>query len=212
MSTFRREKTVCAVCGKEHEFMKIMSTNSMGYMDLDTRPPEMQRSTICYQIQLCDRCYYANTSIDYLVPGFTKDVLESEGYLAVARDVAIPSTAKAFLLAAILYENARDYRSAGSLYLKAAWIFDDCRDAERARSARLESYKMLLRSHRKDVDTSVMSVDILRRAGEFSTAKEIAEKLLETKINDFLADILKFQIKLAEAEDSKCHTVGEVVE
>jgi hypothetical protein len=56
MTTLYREKSRCAVCGIATEYTSIGSTNAFGSPDLDTRPPEMQRSTIFAWVQRCPEC------------------------------------------------------------------------------------------------------------------------------------------------------------
>ena len=45
MTTIFGEEVTCAVCGSKQTVQEIGSTNTFGAMDLDTRPPEMQRSS-----------------------------------------------------------------------------------------------------------------------------------------------------------------------
>jgi hypothetical protein len=46
----------CHVCGKASPQFGIGSTNAYGYADLDSRPPEMRRSTIGYWVHRCPVC------------------------------------------------------------------------------------------------------------------------------------------------------------
>ena len=47
MTTVFPQTVRCSVCGAENEMMVVASTNTFGgTMDLDTRPPEMKRSTM----------------------------------------------------------------------------------------------------------------------------------------------------------------------
>ncbi|MCR5143090.1 MAG: hypothetical protein K6C68_11315 [Ruminococcus sp.] len=48
MSTVIKEDMKCTCCGKKFGVASLESTNRFGYMDLDTRPPEMMRSTMMY--------------------------------------------------------------------------------------------------------------------------------------------------------------------
>lgn len=53
MTTMYEEDFESYVCGTKSNHMAIGSTNSFGSPDLDTRPPEMARSTIYQFIQRC---------------------------------------------------------------------------------------------------------------------------------------------------------------
>ncbi len=44
MTTIYNKKITCCLCNKESEYRGIGSTNAFGSPDLDTRPPQMQRS------------------------------------------------------------------------------------------------------------------------------------------------------------------------
>ena len=57
MTTIRDQTIECPVCGREVSIYLLMSTNAMGYADLDLRPPEMQRSTM---YQTTTMCYCGN--------------------------------------------------------------------------------------------------------------------------------------------------------
>ena len=46
MTTLVTEERKCVLCGKTNKHEIWISTNGFGAADLDTRPPEMMRSTI----------------------------------------------------------------------------------------------------------------------------------------------------------------------
>jgi hypothetical protein len=46
VTTIFEEEVTCAVCGSEQTVQEMGSTSSFGPMDLDTRPPPMQRGTM----------------------------------------------------------------------------------------------------------------------------------------------------------------------
>ena len=212
MSTFFKANRKCAICGKEHTFTVVGSTNAMGYMDLDTRPPEMKRSTLPYEIQLCDDCFYANYDIEEKIPEFDKKILNASNYLAVAKDESINKTARAFILAAYTYQVVGSVLKAGIYYLNASWIFDDIKDEARAVRTRVRALKLLSEHVEKtaDVNIAVLTVDLQRRIGDFDGAVETAEQLIEYGVEEFLEKILRLQIKLCYDNDKSFHNVGEV--
>jgi hypothetical protein len=50
------DDVVCAVCGNKSVTDGLMSTNTIGPPDLDMRPAEMQRSTMGYWVDNCEKC------------------------------------------------------------------------------------------------------------------------------------------------------------
>ena len=79
MSTMRPMDVTCRVCKKKSEQIILTSTNSFGSPDLDLRPPEMQRSTMCFWVQRCPSCGYVASSIDDSTNA-TRDYLNSDDY------------------------------------------------------------------------------------------------------------------------------------
>lgn len=63
MTTTVPHHSVCGVCGGISEQTGLQSTNAFGSPDLDLRPPEMERSTMCYWVQTCPQCGYCASDI-----------------------------------------------------------------------------------------------------------------------------------------------------
>jgi len=210
-TTFEVEKE-CAVCGHTQTHEEVMSTNTFGYMDLDTRPAEMQRSTMRHWIQMCKKCGYSNTDVDKLMPGIGPEDIRSEEYKAIVNDNRINEVAKAFLLAGHLYSKVNEFKEAGFSYMHAAWAFDDKGKSSRAKQARdkaIENMNKCLEGS-ADVDISILTVDLYRRSGRFTEAEETAGRLIADGAKDFVKELLEFQIKLSRNKDDKRYTVGAV--
>ena len=212
MTTIRGTTKKCAVCGHEQSFTEIMSTNRFGYMDLDTRPPEMERSTIRYAVQLCEECAYSSRDISKMIDGITSEDVEAEDYRAIADDTKTDKLAKAFLLAGHLYAAAEHRRSAGISYLNAAWVFDDLKEKDNAKQARARAIENIAAytEGSEDIGLRTMLVDMHRRNGEFEEAERIARQLIAQGAEDLIAEVLELQIKLCAGKDDRCHTVEEV--
>src|SRR5690349_6640199 len=58
MTTIIPQTITCSFCHTPSEQNLIGSTNSFGAPDLDTRPPEMMRSTMPLWVQECPHCGY----------------------------------------------------------------------------------------------------------------------------------------------------------
>ncbi|MHB1354681.1 MAG: hypothetical protein ACYCZF_01750 [Anaerolineae bacterium] len=56
---FLTDSTVaCRLCGRPNSFITASYSTSLGWPDLDTRPPETTRSNLPYWIQRCPSCGY----------------------------------------------------------------------------------------------------------------------------------------------------------
>jgi len=60
MTTMYEQNVDCFFCGTSSQHGSISSSNTLGSSDLDTRPAEMKRSTICYWVQRCPSCGYCD--------------------------------------------------------------------------------------------------------------------------------------------------------
>ena len=125
MSTAARVTRKCSVCGKESEHRVLMSSNTFGGgPDLDTRPAEMMRSTMCYWVQECPHCGYISEDIsDETSVG--KEYLDSEEYIK-CNNLKLPTDLAnkfyKYYLLNIKDENPKDAFLAA---LHTAWICDD---------------------------------------------------------------------------------------
>ncbi len=63
MTRIFEQEVECCVCQEKSKHMIIGSTNSFGSPDLDTRPPEMKRSTLSLWIQRCPSCGYSSPDL-----------------------------------------------------------------------------------------------------------------------------------------------------
>ena len=212
MSRIVKVKKKCAVCGEEHIFPVVLSTNAIGYMDLDTRAPQMRRSCLPYEIQRCPKCNYSNSDLEVLIPGFHRDILQMPAYQTVVNDLQIDSIAKSFLLAGYLYAKTSSYKEAGMCFLKAAWLFDDLSQNNYAIRARKKAIEYLGEYVNKaeDLHLTVLIVDLYRRTDDFDNAKDLAKELTDYGVEEFLNKILQFEIQLCDARDDLCHNVEEI--
>jgi len=83
-------------CAEKSFHMGIGSTNSFGAPDLDTRPPEMQRSTIYHWTQRCPSCGYCAADILKDTENIRELVQKTE-YRNIVKNNEISETGASFL-------------------------------------------------------------------------------------------------------------------
>lgn len=208
----------CAVCGETSEHREIMSTSASGSPDLDTRPPQMERSTIYYWIQHCPTCHYCSTNISEC-DSRTRELVKSAEYQSVAQSSGIPINAAAFMAVSYINEQMGKLTEAAWRAIHAAWICDDRSFAESAKSCRIQAIELIERASKNDrvlsCDTGtndITMIDLLRRTGQFEKALESVEKAKTENSEDIILRILRFQETLIEQRDMQAHTVDEAVE
>ena len=220
MTTIFEEEVTCAICGHEQKVSELGSTSSFGPMDLDTRPPELQRSTIEMWVHECRVCGFVSGELAESRPTDVGTVATS-GYRAALVSRDRHHSANRFVCRSMLDEAAGDLASAGWRRLHAAWVCDDQRDTDAARVLRREAVTFFERARAAGVVviTSVVGgdelllADLWRRSGEFERGVEYCEAgLRHQEITPFVGDLLGFERRLCDAKDARCHTVGEIEE
>jgi hypothetical protein len=89
MTTFASQSVACGNCGHVFNHPTLASTYTFGSPDLDTRPPELQRSTMHAWIQRCPSCGYCSRDVaefDHRL----RPVLESAEYRSQLADLRYP--------------------------------------------------------------------------------------------------------------------------
>lgn len=217
MTTLYENKTRCALCGKTNKFKEIGSTNAFGSSDLDTRPPEMQRSTIFTWIQRCRECGYCASDISESNPE-SGAIVNGAEYRKQQNDQTYPELANSFLCKAILDREAGKYASATWSLVHAAWVCDDAKRPNKAMLCRHKAADMLVTAEnqgqqvaKQNGASTAILVDLLRRSGRTDHARRaIAER--RTRISeDIIIRILDFQLILIEKGDTSCHTIDEAL-
>ena len=142
-----------------------------GSSDLDTRPPEMKRSTMRAWIQRCPSCRYcsrqAATFDDQL-----RLFIDGPAHRSQLADASYPELASTFICAAMLSEAIGRRDDAGWAYLHAAWTLDDANKDDLARSWRGKAADVFLallgEGHtfaQQPGGSEAIVTDCLRRAG-----------------------------------------------
>lgn len=217
MTTEYPEQVKCSVCGAKSIFSILESTNTFGLPDLDTRPAEMQRSTMSDWVQRCPKCGYCASDISSLKNG-AKKVIASIEYKRQLEDPAYPELANSFLCKAMIDHESRDYVAATFALIHAAWSCDDSDQERQATTCREKAADMITiaEEHGQQVSrqdgarTGILS-DLLRRAGRFEQAREVIEKERGNISEDFIIRILDFQIGLIDKQDRSCHSIEKAL-
>jgi hypothetical protein len=217
MTTIYTEIKRCAICDSESEFTGISSTNRFGSPDLDTRPPEMMRSTIHTWVQRCPQCGYCASDISELHPG-AEDVVNEDQYRKQLNDQAYPDLANSFLCKSIIDRVAGEYASATWSFLHAAWVCYDANRPDEAVKCRHKAAYMLLTSegdgqqviNQNGASTAIL-VDLLRRSGQFDEALRVIAEHRTDRTEDIICRILDFQTILIKNGDVSCHTISEAL-
>lgn len=218
MTTIFQQSLTCGHCGAENEVIELGSTNSFGSMDLDMRPPPMERDTLAHQIHRCQRCGYCAPDLGERIGA--DGLLESDDYRALLADESYPDLARKFIAYAFLAESSGDLGAAAWAYRSAAWVCDDeagnpidsaisCRNAV---LRLMEGLRLNGRSFTDDALTdSILELDLLRRSGQFSEVMTCVRALSEKELPEMLQSISSFQQRLAAAGDSACYRVSDVL-
>lgn len=195
--------------------MVLGSTNAFGSMDLDMRPPPMERDTLDHQIHQCSECGYCSPDLED-DDGMATGAIHDQAYQAILTDQGYPDLARRFLACSHLANAAGNHRLTAWAMLRAAWVCDDwgteytresslCRD--RVGDA-LDCLHAQGSSFANDQQTDeILRLDLLRRAGHFEEAIIAASRLRSTLLSDILEKIAAFQSLQAERQNADCFTV-----
>ena len=211
MTTFMQEKVTCAICHAVNEYNVLASTNTFGGgPDLDLRPAEMQRSTMHSWIQECPKCGYISGRISDK-RRVSKRWLRSEQYQTCDGIFFASDLAKRFYKYYLICMQDREDEDAFFAILHAAWACDDKQDVENAKLCRKIAIsladKLIESGHQKKDNLQLMKADLMRRAGLFD---ELVDQYASVRFYDeFLNQILDFQIKKAKERDAGCYRVAD---
>jgi hypothetical protein len=121
MTTYGSEEQTCSVCGACVECTTLNSVTTFGSPDLDLRPSETRRSTMDNWLHECTECGYINSNLKHPIED-AKRIIESDPYTAIGSDSQLPRLA----------------------LLSAAWVCDDRKNSEQAKSYRDQAADILL--------------------------------------------------------------------
>lgn len=217
MTTLYKQSLRCSVCGTETEQTGIGSTNTFGSPDLDTRPPEMKRSTIHAWVQCCSGCGACADDLSK-VDESARDVVKRPDYAAQLRNSEFPELANFFICKSMIDEYGGKFASATWALIHAAWACDDAKSTAQAVSCRRRAAAMLRKAEANGQEvtqqpgaSTAILVDLLRRAAALDEAAGVVDQAGESFSEEIFAQMLNYQKELIEAGDLDCHTIAEAL-
>jgi hypothetical protein len=218
MTTLATETVVCSACGHVFTHGTWASTNAFGSPDLDTRPPEMRRSTMHTWIQRCPSCGFCSRDVTKFDDRF-RAVMSGPPYRLQLADTRYPDLASTFICEAMLVEAVARRDEAGWAYLQAAWVLEDAKKDDLARNCRSRAadiFLVLLAEGRTFSETpgalEAIVSDCLRRAGRGAEALQVIERALSQSFEELIHKVLVFQRRLIQREDTSRHLIQEALE
>jgi hypothetical protein len=212
------QEVSCAVCGLVSEQTSLASTSAFGSPDLDSRPPELKRSTMDYWLERCPHCGYCASTISRST-GTERSLVESPTYQAQRANPAYPPLANAFLCRSMVEEAVDELTEAAWSAIHAAWVCDDAGQAEAASACRRRALRLREAGAdggpglAQDAETdAAIAADLLRRIGDYESVRGLVSGTLASSTNETIRQILQFQALLASRRDSGCYKLENAVD
>ncbi|MBR2812951.1 MAG: hypothetical protein IKD69_16370 [Solobacterium sp.] len=211
MTTVHESVCTCPVCGCQFQSYVMTSTNAFGSPDLDTRPPEMERSTMAYWLHECPDCGYVFA--DEKKAEADRKWLDSDEYRSDDDLVFASGLARRFYRSYKIAMHNRKTERAFFQLLHCVWQCDDDNNNDTARQIRIMTAdlagKLIQKKPGKAETMQLIRADLLRRSGRFEQLLKEYENV--TFASAPLDNILAFQKQLAEKQDDSCHLIREAV-
>ncbi|MBM3149469.1 MAG: DUF2225 domain-containing protein [Chloroflexi bacterium] len=217
MTTTKIEIRKCCICKEESEQVILTSTSAFGSMDLDTRPPALQRFTIDTWVQRCPSCGYCASEINKLEQGAAQ-LVSSDAYKNQLNSPNFPELANSFMCLSMIHEETGEYASAAWDSIHAAWACDDVTDSMSWRSIRQTTQEVHsdLAYRRASIDPTAKkcrrrALVLLRKAQEArqSFSKQVGGE--EALIVDLLRRVGEFDEALKVCNDGLKKSPDEIL-
>jgi len=213
MTTLYTTKKICVVCNNLSDQTGIGSTNALGSPDLDTRPPEMKRSTISHWVEKCPYCGYCNSSIEDTERGLEEIIYSSE-YRTIVENKNYSELANSFLCRSYIYEYLWNLPVSIWSQIHAAWAFDDAEDKQQAKVCRIKAFSLMEKLWNEDKllmeekgGDYILAIDLLRRSEKFDEANDLIQKGLFADLDVFFLKLLNAEKILVENKSDLCYTI-----
>jgi hypothetical protein len=217
MTTLSESAVKCSVCGTNSIVFTISSTNNFESPDLDSRPGEMERSTIDNWVQECSNCGLCSDDIS-MTASIDQQFLSSPDYVKQRNQDGIPEKAAQFMCFRLICLEQKNYSAAGWNAVHAAWVCDDeqINDFVSFREIAIEDFGKAFGSNQSYAQNkqsqALVTTDLHRVIGQFKEAKKIMESCIsEFELEEPLLSIAKFQLHLINQQDSIIHKIEEAI-
>jgi len=221
MTTMFEKEFQCAVCGTPSSHMVIGSTNSFGSPDLDTRPPQMSRSTLYQSIQRCPTCGYSAHDLSKNEAGSDEieKWLQSDEYQNILNNKKMPEEANTFMAMSYLSQKQNDFVSSAWESIQATWICDDEKKEMISKKCRDDALLMIEQGKKgsqkltgQSGASEAITIDLLRRAGRFEEGFDLIQQTKTMDLENIVHQVIAYEEQLICAGDVDAHTVEEALE
>lgn len=217
MTTYMTVPVSCAVCGAETHVQLLTSTSSFGASDLDLRPPGPSRGTVGADVQACAGC--GRMAFDLSDAAEAARQQRDPAWRERIEDTTYPDVARFYRAQATQEARVGNHTRAANLLLRAAWACDDEDAAAPARDCRRECVAAIDAAHAAGATLAdapatdeLLTIDLLRRAGEFDAAQRRCEAAAGLELQGLMAQVLDYERDLIECRDDAVHTVAGVAQ
>jgi hypothetical protein len=207
----------CAICGDISNQAEVLSTNTNGSPDLDTRPPEMERSNIEYEVQRCPSCGYCTSDLSICNEN-TKEIVESQRYKVIINDDHLPEIASSFLALSYEFEQNNQLRESIWSAIHASWICDDDQNFDASIKCRKHALSLINKAHSREKllwdqvgATEAIAIDLMRRVGLFQKALELVSQTKEKELDELVVKVICYEEKLINMKNVESHTISEAL-
>lgn len=208
----------CAICGKEDNYLELVSNYTNGLPDLDLRPRGSMASPGA-EIQMCPNCGYCNYDIEEHVQSRFKNVknpLELWQQYEQVQNILkqdINTTYKKYLIMAEQYRGNLEHEKSYNMTIKASW-------AAESKEHDIEIKKVAISVFLDEILPKIRSqlfqfADISRQCGYFEPAEEIVkagELLIDVDYEDakLLTRLAEYEKELITKKDTDTHNLTEM--
>ena len=208
----------CAICGKEENYLELVSNYINGSPDLDLKENGSMASPGS-EIQMCPSCGYCNYDIEKHIQnrfGYVDKPLELwQQYEAVQKIINsdFSPALKKYLIMAEQFGGNLQKEKQYNMLLRASWVAET---KEQNVEIKKEAISIFLDDILPNIRTKLFQfADISRQCGYFEPAEEFVkagELLIDEDFEDAqtLTKVASFEKQLIKQQDTNPHNMSEI--